>query len=290
LSQLRGKPVILFFQSEEWDPSNPELLQYFRRSFIHQKNEAVEIFAGHASQSDSSDWQGTRIVLIGADGIVQWSEEAISPNLADTVQANPLSFLSRREFLAASAVATWVVMAPKVAKAMVRDSMPLQFFGPQSVEINLHINGALRKVSVEPRVSLLDLLRENLGLIGSKKGCDHGQCGACTVLIDGKRVNACLTLAIAEQGKKITTIEGLARGEQLHPVQAAFLKQDGFQCGFCTPGQIMSTVALLEEPGGKNTSMIKENMSGNICRCAAYDNIHRAVQSVIDGGDSHEAV
>jgi xanthine dehydrogenase YagT iron-sulfur-binding subunit len=132
---------------------------------------------------------------------------------------------------------------------------------------------------LEPRVTLLDALRENLQLPGTKKGCDHGQCGACTVHINGRRVNSCLTFAIMHQGDKITTIEGLAQGGELHPVQAAFLEHDGFQCGYCTSGQIMSASALLKEPCGQDDAAVRECMSGNICRCGAYDNIVAAVQS-----------
>ena len=131
---------------------------------------------------------------------------------------------------------------------------------------------------VEPRVTLLDALRERLGLTGTKKGCDHGQCGACTVLVDGRRVNSCLVLAIMTEGQKITTIEGLARGDELHPVQAAFIAEDGFQCGYCTPGQIMSAVALLAEGRAKTDAEVREAMSGNLCRCGAYPGIVAAVQ------------
>ncbi len=162
--------------------------------------------------------------------------------------------------------------------------------------IGLKINGQLQTLDVEPRVTLLDALRENLGLTGSKKGCDHGQCGACTVLIDGERVYSCLALAVMQEGKEITTIEGLATGDNLHPVQTAFLDHDGFQCGYCTPGQICATVALLDEIKNGSVSYvtpdltspaelaalseteIKERLSGNLCRCSAYNGIVAAVQ------------
>lgn len=141
------------------------------------------------------------------------------------------------------------------------------------------LNGAPRTVEIDdPRVTLLDLLRERLALTGTKKGCDRGQCGACTVLIDGRRVNACLTLAVTLDGAAIETIEGLANGADLHPVQAAFIAHDGFQCGFCTPGQIMSAIGLLREgEAGDDPERIREGMSGNICRCAAYMGITEAV-------------
>ena len=148
-------------------------------------------------------------------------------------------------------------------------------------EVDLNINGALRRVSVEPWVTLLDLLRIHLGLTGSKKGCDHGQCGACTVLVDGERVNACMMLAVMQEGKSVTTIEGLAGpGGALHPMQEAFLECDAFQCGYCTPGQICSAVALVNEGTANTADEVREAMSGNICRCGAYPNIVKAVLSV----------
>ncbi|MDQ3198663.1 MAG: (2Fe-2S)-binding protein [Verrucomicrobiota bacterium] len=146
------------------------------------------------------------------------------------------------------------------------------------IDIQLKINGALHKVRLDPRTSLLDLLREHLQLTGSKKGCDHGQCGACTVLLNGRRVNSCLTLAVALEGDEITTIEGLAQGDQLHPMQAAFVEHDGFQCGYCTPGQICSAVACVQEGHAKDDAQIREWMSGNLCRCGAYPNIVDAIK------------
>ena len=149
---------------------------------------------------------------------------------------------------------------------------------PDSLEITLQINGTPRKVRVDPRVTLLDALREQLGLTGTKKGCDHGQCGACTVLVDGRRVNACLTLAVMADRAPITTIEGLAHGEALHPLQAAFVAEDALQCGYCTPGQIMSALGMLREGHARTDAEVREAMSGNICRCAAYPNILTAIQ------------
>jgi xanthine dehydrogenase YagT iron-sulfur-binding subunit len=148
-----------------------------------------------------------------------------------------------------------------------------------SFPISLTINGVRRDVELEdPRVTLLDLLRERLDLTGSKKGCDRGQCGACTVLVDGRRINSCLTLAISHDGADVLTIEGIARGDQLHPVQAAFIAHDGFQCGFCTPGQIMSAIGLIQEgQAGDDPERVRECMSGNLCRCGAYAGITDAV-------------
>jgi xanthine dehydrogenase YagT iron-sulfur-binding subunit len=156
--------------------------------------------------------------------------------------------------------------------------------GPAAVPITLHINGSDHMVEIEPRVSLLDALREHLGLTGSKKGCDQGTCGACTVWIDGRRVLACLTLAIAAEGHAVTTIEGLADGDDLHPMQEAFIEHDAFQCGYCTAGQIMSAVKLIEEGNAASDEDIAEYMSGNICRCAAYPNIRAAIREVRDAG------
>jgi len=145
-------------------------------------------------------------------------------------------------------------------------------------KFDLKINGQSHTLEVDPRTTLLDALREHLHLTGSKKGCDHGQCGACTVLVNGRRVNSCLSLAIVHEGDEITTIEGLAKGDELHPVQAAFLEHDGFQCGYCTPGQICSAVACIAEGHAKSDAEIREWMSGNLCRCGAYPNIVAAVK------------
>jgi xanthine dehydrogenase YagT iron-sulfur-binding subunit len=159
-------------------------------------------------------------------------------------------------------------------------------------EITLQVNGAERALSVDTRTSLLDLLREHLGLTGTKKGCDHGQCGACTVLIDGRRANACLALAVAHDGAEITTVEGLADGGEPHPLQAAFMDFDAFQCGYCTPGQLCSAAGMLAEPGPSAVTddltadppltpeEIRERMSGNLCRCGAYVNIVAAIEAV----------
>jgi xanthine dehydrogenase YagT iron-sulfur-binding subunit len=160
----------------------------------------------------------------------------------------------------------------------------LQTRGPDAVPVKLSVNGVAHVVQIEPRVSLLDALREHLDLTGAKKGCDQGTCGACTVWVDRRRVLACLTLAIACEGHEVTTVEGLAEGEELHPLQHAFIAHDAFQCGYCTPGQIMSAVALLEEGHARSDPEIAEWMSGNLCRCAAYPNIRAAIREVRDSG------
>ena len=149
---------------------------------------------------------------------------------------------------------------------------------PGRVDVVLQVNGKRVPLSIEPRTSLLDALREYAGLTGTKKGCDRGSCGACTVHIDGRRVNSCLTLAVRAEGRAVTTIEGLASGDELHPMQAAFLHHDAYQCGYCTPGQIMSAVALIQEGHAGTDAEIREHMSGNLCRCGAYANIVDAVR------------
>jgi len=190
---------------------------------------------------------------------------------------------SRRDFLKKStAVAALASLTPALVKAGENDEKIAAYF--EKVPLEIELNGKKLKLEVEPRVTLLDLLREHLGLTGTKKGCDHGQCGCCTVHVDGKRVNSCLSLAVMNHGKKITTIEGLADGDTLHPMQAAFLKHDGFQCGYCTPGQIMSAICCVREGHANTPQEIREYMSGNICRCGAYPNIIDAIVEAKNGG------
>jgi xanthine dehydrogenase YagT iron-sulfur-binding subunit len=192
---------------------------------------------------------------------------------------------SRRSFLKRStALAALAMTPPLILKAADSDETIASYF--EKAPLQLEVNGIKHDLNVEPRVTLLDLLREQLGLTGTKKGCDHGQCGACTVHVDGRRINSCLTLAIMQQGKKITTIEGLAKGDELHPMQEAFIKHDGFQCGYCTPGQIMSAVACVREGHANSEDEIREFMSGNICRCGAYPNIVKAIMEAKQKGGS----
>jgi xanthine dehydrogenase YagT iron-sulfur-binding subunit len=204
---------------------------------------------------------------------------------------------TRRKFLKASAAASGAVAAgplvPDAEAAVVAESAKQA--APATVNVLLRVNGADHQVMIDPRTTLLDTLRERLHLTGTKKGCDQGQCGACTVIVDGRRITSCLTLAVMQEGHDITTIEGLGTPRNLHPMQAAFVKHDGYQCGFCTPGQICSAVAMLEEvktgipshvtadlvqPPKLTPAEFRERMSGNICRCGAYSNIQEAIAEV----------
>ncbi len=218
--------------------------------------------------------------------------------------------VSRRHFLKLMTLAGGGILAAQSAVAEQVLTRPLSAPVPSEfssatlengINVSFKVNGTARKLLVDSRMTLLDTLRERLELTGSKKGCDHGQCGACTVLVDGRRVLSCLTLAATCEGQNVKTIEGLAQGSKLHPIQAAFLKHDGFQCGFCTPGQICSAVALMDEARNGEASYVTENlrktpgpvqlsneeirerMSGNICRCGAYPNIVAAIQEVHSG-------
>ena len=191
--------------------------------------------------------------------------------------------LKRRRFgqlMIASTVVTAIANFPQrtFAQKKLLSPTPTSSMEVSSVPVKLRVNGAEHTLEIDPRVTLLDALRERIGLTGTKKGCDHAQCGACTVLMDGRRINSCLTLAVMQEGASITTIEGLAQGDELHPMQAAFIKHDGFQCGYCTPGQICSAVGLLNEGHAKTDDEVRELMSGNICRCGAYPNIVNAIQ------------
>jgi len=217
--------------------------------------------------------------------------------------ANNIEFygfsLTRRTLLkvGAASAATAAITLPHVFAASESAVTP----PPEMMQVSLQVNGKHQQLEVDTRTTLLDALRENLHLTGTKKGCDHGQCGACTVIVNGRRINACLTLAVMQQDAEITTIEGLGTPENLHPMQAAFVKHDGYQCGYCTPGQICSSVAVLKEiemgipshvtldlvsPIQATQDEIRERMSGNICRCGAYSNILAAIEDVAGGQKS----
>jgi xanthine dehydrogenase YagT iron-sulfur-binding subunit len=183
--------------------------------------------------------------------------------------------LTRRELLIAGAASVAATTVPLSAAGQT-----LAAEAPTIAKVSFNVNGKAYELELDARITLLDALREHLHLTGTKKGCDHGQCGACTVIVGERRINSCLTLAAMHEGDRITTIEGLGAAANLHPMQAAFLKHDGYQCGYCTSGQIMSAVALLKEPCGPDDAAVEELMSGNICRCGAYRNIVAAIQSV----------
>lgn len=203
--------------------------------------------------------------------------------------------ITRRKFLIVGAVTATTAVLPPFISALA--SAANQMARPVRASVSLEVNGVARQLDLDTRTTLLDALREHLQLTGTKKGCDHGQCGACTVIVNGKRVNSCLTLAVMQQGSKVTTVEGLGTPDKLHAMQAAFIKHDGFQCGYCTPGQICSAVAVLDEirqgiPSHVSQSLtdrpqliaseFQERMSGNICRCGAYSNIIAAISEVAE--------
>jgi len=214
------------------------------------------------------------------------------------VQADDGFKLTRREMLLTSATSVAVGLAPTAAAFADKAVSPLPSKAPVNAKVSLTVNGSRHVLELDTRTTLLDTLREHLRLTGTKKGCDHGQCGACTVIVNGERINSCLSLAVQHDGDEVTTIEGLGTPENLHPMQAAFVKHDGYQCGYCTPGQICSAVAVLEEirrgvpshvqadvtdrPRPTNLEM-RERMSGNLCRCGAYSNIADAMAEVAGG-------
>jgi xanthine dehydrogenase YagT iron-sulfur-binding subunit len=192
--------------------------------------------------------------------------------------------LSRRDFLGHATAGAALIGAALAPSAHAQDQAPQPVVPGDLLAVAFTVNGAKRELKLEPRVTLLDALREHLELTGTKKGCDHGQCGACTVLVEGRRINSCLTLAVMHAGQSITTVEGLAKGDELHPVQASFVKHDAFQCGYCTSGQICSAVGLIAEGHAKTEDDVRELMSGNICRCGAYPNIVAAVREAQQAG------
>jgi xanthine dehydrogenase YagT iron-sulfur-binding subunit len=206
------------------------------------------------------------------------------PDQSEDEESTLFERVTRRTFLTRVGVAGAAVGAGQLhavafadtAEAPVRDT-PVS---GAAMRVRLNVNGRDHDLDIDPRTTLLDCVRDHLQLTGTKKGCDHGQCGACTVHVDGRRVNSCLSLAVTHEGEAIRTIEGIGQPGALHPMQAAFVEHDGFQCGYCTSGQIMSAVALLDEPYGHSDDEVKEAMSGNICRCGAYSNIVSAIQQV----------
>jgi xanthine dehydrogenase YagT iron-sulfur-binding subunit len=211
------------------------------------------------------------------------SAQSQSDETQDTERRGEIAKATRRTFLSRLAMAGLAASASSGAPAPAERTAKEPSLSPRSkdaIPVTLRVNGTKYDLRIDPRTTLLDCLREHLHLTGSKKGCDHGQCGACTVHVNGRRVNSCLCFAAMYQDEEITTIEGLGEPGNLHAMQAAFVSHDAYQCGYCTSGQIMSAVALLKEPCGRDDAEVKEFMSGNICRCGAYQNIVSAIQSV----------
>ena len=313
-SALRGQPLIVAFAPDEWNPARAtqsELFALLAAQFGAQTIDA----SGHewhafdnrgevAAQFGVSRQRAVFVLDENGNIAWQWSspDREVAPGAVlaalESLQKQQSHGLSRRSFLSAMLAASAILALPHAASAAnsrpgaattpPTDAVPnlnaANSYAPtDTVPMTLHVNGKTQTLQLEPRVALLDALREYMGLTGSKKGCDHGQCGACTVHVDGERHLSCLTLAIMAQNREITTIEGLESNGELHPMQMAFLQHDAFQCGYCTPGQIMSATALLKEGGAGSEAEIREGMSGNLCRCAAYPNIVDAIQAARDG-------
>ncbi len=312
LCDLRGQPVLLAFFAAHWDPARSHQLWMYNE--VLQRLPSGGCVLGLAQDGrwceimlDSEETMrfpllgdlgvegeiarrygvagSPAIFVIDEQGIVRWrhvATDGMQAHFDDLIEAiTPVPnrrTVSRREFLVTTlAISLAAAVLPRLGHAQSAAQPAVAGTDTSLAAVTLNVNGQERMLNLEPRVTLLDALRERMGLTGTKKGCDHGQCGACTVHIDGRRVNACLTLAMQAEGSRIVTIEGLARGEELHPVQAAFIERDGFQCGYCTPGQIMSAVACIEEGHARSEAEIAEWMSGNICRCGAYNGIRGAI-------------
>ena len=316
LSAWRGRPVILAFAPEEWNPAHAYQSEIFTRLSREFSGQAAFVDAA-TDEWHSLDCRGQlaaqfgvtgqrALFLLDEQGIVRWQVvvepgQEVHPGqvLAALVGLNApptpadgannvgwAGGLSRRTFVTATLAAAALLLLPSCGVEASKKDAPAGAADPEvtydrqdTIPVVLKVNGKTYRLQIESRVALLDALRENLHLTGTKKGCDHGQCGACTVHINGQSVLACLTLAVRVEGQEITTIEGLAKGDELHPVQAAFIKHDAFQCGYCTPGQIMAASALLQDGHPRSAADIREAMSGNLCRCAAYPNIIAALQA-----------
>jgi xanthine dehydrogenase YagT iron-sulfur-binding subunit len=327
LQEFRGSPVVLAFSSVQWNPAAPEHIDGYNRlisqleglagaRLLRVEHEgtwrALAFEDTHLSIPVITDGSaelarrfgvgdGPAVFVIDANGVIRWRHLAGEPlvlprNLelsrTDMGEAHHATGAwTRREFVATTIAASFAIAFLPFTRRADMQAQALAEAPPAPVDtlpVTLRLNGRDLTLQLEPRVTLLDALREYAGMPGTKKGCDHGQCGACTVHVDGRRVLSCLTFAVMQQGKAITTIEGLAgsvgaTGDGLHPMQEAFLTHDGFQCGYCTPGQIMSASAMVKEPWGSGDADVREAMSGNICRCGAYTNIVAAIQEVRRG-------
>jgi xanthine dehydrogenase YagT iron-sulfur-binding subunit len=290
-AQLRGLGAILFVISDAgvWSFRPDDDIELSAGPSSRLRREIAELGArcGVAGGDDG-------VLVIDGDGIVRFVQAPsgeLTAALASALEAAGRELLglparqgiTRRDWAVMSLVAGFSVVLFHGCRTREPERPaappPVAAKAGTDVDVVLRINGRDRRLRVDARVSLLDALREHLGLTGARKGCDHGQCGACTVLRDGHAVNACLTLAVAAEGSDITTIEGLAKGEQLHPLQAQFIAHDAFQCGYCTSGQILAGIAVLREGRAKTDDEVRQQMSGNICRCGAYPNIIAAIQA-----------
>jgi xanthine dehydrogenase YagT iron-sulfur-binding subunit len=333
LRDFRGSPLVIAFSSPRWDPAASEHVENYNRliaqlpglagarllrvgddgpwrelGFADARLTIPVIADGGAELAKRFGVpDAAAVFVVDAHGVVRWRHVAGDPLPSRDEVARALASRSeelspactawtRREFVATAMAASFAIaFLPFTRHAdMQAQTLEAAPAAPaDTVPVTLEVNGRALSLQLEPRVTLLDALREYAAMTGTKKGCDHGQCGACTVHVDGRRVLSCLTFAVMQQGKSITTIEGLAQsvgatGDALHPMQEAFLVHDGFQCGYCTPGQIMSASAMVKEPWGKDDADVREAMSGNICRCGAYPNIVAAIQEVRGGTTTSE--
>jgi xanthine dehydrogenase YagT iron-sulfur-binding subunit len=324
LADLHGSPVVLVFQPAHWDPSWAEYVRAYNRlvadasgsagarllsvvgagnwhslTFDDATLELPVVCVDTGSVADRFGVQGERAVfVIDPDGRISWrhtagdtlpAPNAVAAALASAGGEDPVdrpAGWSRRQFVATTlAAALAIAFTRRIARAEPTSRAAAAAAPTSATRVTLRVNGRDVPLDIEARVTLLDALREYAGITGPKKGCDHGQCGACTVHVGGRRILSCLTFAVMQQGKEIMTIEGLAAaggatGDALHPMQQAFIDHDGFQCGYCTSGQIMSAAAMVREPWGPGDDDVREAMSGNICRCGAYPGIVAAIQSV----------
>ncbi len=311
-SRKRGRPMIVAFAPDEWNPARgaqselyASLAAQFGAEIVDAGGDGWHAFDSAGDVAAQFGVAGQRAVFVlDESGQIAWQwrskngEEAAPGEILaalEALQNDEKTGLSRRSFLAATFAASAVLaLAAKSSHAAPRPgaagtppigavpnlSAANSYVKTDTIPVTLRVNGRAQTLQLEPRVALLDALREYMGLTGSKKGCDHGQCGACTVHVDGEAHLSCLSLAVRSQGREITTIEGLGKNGELHPMQLSFIENDAFQCGYCTPGQIMSATALVKENRANSDAEIREHMSGNLCRCAAYPNILAAVKAV----------